>query len=218
MLIYACVSGHGFGHGSRTASVLIALRALRPDWHLVVSSTLPEAFLTTALEAARAIPGAGRIGRRLCRWDVGVVQADALGADAPATLVALEALERQLSATLAAEVAWLSDQGEAVLVLADVPPAAAQLARALGAPLAWLANFGWEAIYGAMGPAFAPWAEAALGLYRQGDLLLRCPWRCRWTGTCRRWPWGSPAARRIWTPAPCVASWGCRRTQAAACW
>ncbi len=175
MLIYACVSGHGYGHGSRTASVLTALRALQPDWHLVVSSTLSGVFLNTALEAARAIPGAGRIEQRFCRWDVGVVQADALGADAPATLLALEALERQLGATVATEAAWLHDQGEAVLVLADVPPSAALLARALGAPLAWLANFGWEAIYGAMGPAFAPWATVALNFYRQGDLLLRCP-------------------------------------------
>ncbi|MEY4746226.1 MAG: hypothetical protein RLZZ442_818, partial [Cyanobacteriota bacterium] len=62
-----------------------------------------------------------------------------------------------------------------LLVLADVPPAAAALARGLGAPLIWLASFGWEAIYGAMGDAFSPWADRCLAAYRQGDLLLRCP-------------------------------------------
>ena len=34
MLIYACISNHGYGHGSRSAAVLGALRALRPDWRL----------------------------------------------------------------------------------------------------------------------------------------------------------------------------------------
>jgi len=56
-----------------------------------------------------------------------------------------------------------------------VPPAAAALARGLGAPLIWLASFGWEAIYGAMGADFSPWADRCLAAYRQGDLLLHCP-------------------------------------------
>ena len=171
MLIYACVSGHGFGHGSRTASVLTALRLLQPDWRLVVSTSLSSDFLATALQAAVGKP----IELRSCRWDVGVVQADALGADGPATLAALAELEQDLPGLIARESAWLRRQGEPVLVLADVPPAAALLAGELGAPLVWLGNFGWDVIYAAMGPAFTSWATAAQDLYRRGDLLLRCP-------------------------------------------
>lgn len=171
MLIYACVSGHGFGHGSRTASVLMALRALRPDWRVVVSTSLPAGFLATALP----VDLVGPIEQRTCHWDVGVMQADALGADHPATLAALGDLERALPTLIDGEAAWLRRQGEPILVLADVPPAAARLAGELGAPLAWLGNFGWDVIYAAMGPAFAPWAEAARALYGRGDLLLRCP-------------------------------------------
>jgi hypothetical protein len=59
--------------------------------------------------------------------------------------------------------------------MADVPPAAALLAERLGAPLAWLASFGWEAIYGPMGPAFAAWAQHCRELYGRGSLLLHCP-------------------------------------------
>ena len=171
MLIYACVSGHGFGHGSRTAAVLTALRSLQPEWRLVVSTSLSPGFLATALQAVVGEP----IELRSCRWDVGVVQADALGADGPATLAALADLEQDLPDLIARESAWLRRQGEPVLVLADVPPAAAWLAGELGAPLVWLGNFGWDVIYGAMGPAFIPWATAAHDLYRRGDLLLRCP-------------------------------------------
>ena len=95
MLIYACVSAHGFGHGSRTASVLSALHGLRPHWRLVLSTALPEAFLRSAM-------GPLPFEHRPCRWDVGVVQADALGADAGATLAALTALEAELPAQLEA--------------------------------------------------------------------------------------------------------------------
>lgn len=168
MLIYACVSAHGYGHGSRTAAVLAALHRLRPDWRLVLSTMLPSDFLATAL-------GPVPFERRWARWDVGVIQADALGADPPATLAALAQLEADLPQLLEAETRWLRQQGQPVLVLADVPPAAARLAAAVGAPLVWLASFGWESIYGPMGGAFAGWAGRCLADYRRGDLLLRCP-------------------------------------------
>ncbi len=168
MLIHACVSSHGFGHGSRTASVLCELAALRPDWRLVLSTGLPPAFLELSF---------GRVPFELrpCRWDVGVIQADALGADADATLMALERLEEELPALVEREARWLEDQRQPVLVLGDVPPAAALLARRLRVPLVWLASFGWDAIHAPMGPAFHPWAERHRQLYGQGDLLLHCP-------------------------------------------
>ena len=168
MLIYCCISAHGFGHGSRTAAVLAALHRIRPSWRLVVSSALPASFLTTAF-------GPLPIERRTCRWDVGVLQADALGSDPVATLSALELLEQHLPQTIATEAAWLQLQGEQVLVLGDVPPAAAVLSDRIGAPLIWLASFGWDQIYQPLGPSFAPWAERCLAFYRRGDLLLECP-------------------------------------------
>jgi hypothetical protein len=126
MLIVACISGHGYGHLSRTASILTALHHLQPDWRLVLSTPLPAHTLGGAF-------GAVPFEHRPCRWDVGVVQADALGADAAATLEALDALERQLPSQVSREAAWRAGQGEPLLVLGDVPPAAAALAQALGA-------------------------------------------------------------------------------------
>ncbi|MCP9933035.1 hypothetical protein KBZ08_03810 [Cyanobium sp. Candia 9D4] len=168
MLICACVSSHGFGHGSRTASVLCELAALRPDWRLVISTGLPPAFLELSF-------GPVPFEVRPCRWDVGVVQADALGADAGATLTALERLKEELPALVEREARWLEAQRQPVLVLGDVPPAAALLARRLQVPLVWLASFGWDAIHAPMGPAFRPWVERHRRLYGQGDLLLHCP-------------------------------------------
>ena len=168
MLIYACISAHGFGHGSRSAAVLAALQRLRPHWRLVLSTALPPSFLATAFAPLA-------VQHRPCRWDVGVLQADALGSDPAATLVALEQLEGQLPAQLEREAAWLRAQGEPVLVIGDVPPAAALLAEAVGAPLIWLASFGWDVIYRPFGGPFEAWAEHCLALYRRGDLLLECP-------------------------------------------
>jgi hypothetical protein len=178
VLIYACVSAHGFGHGSRSAAVLTALHQLRPEWRLVISTTLPSAFLATAF-------GAVPYEQRLLRWDVGMVQADALDSDPPATLVALDQLEEALPQQLAEEAHWIRAQGQPVLVLADVPPAAARLAAAVDAPLVWLASFGWDAIYSPLGGAFRLWADRCADLYRRGNLLLHCP-------LGMPMPWGVP--------------------------
>ncbi|MFZ9849060.1 MAG: hypothetical protein ACO3EF_00665 [Vulcanococcus sp.] len=168
MLIVACVSSHGYGHGSRVAAVLSALHALEPGWRLVLSTALPTAFLRLAL-------GPVPFEHRPCRWDVGVIQADALGAAGPATLAALEALDQVLPAQLEREAAWIRSQGEPVLLLGDVPPSAADLAGSLGAPLLWMGNFGWDAIYRPMGEAFEARADQALAAYRRGQGLIQCP-------------------------------------------
>lgn len=168
MLIVACVSGHGFGHGSRVAAVLSQLHQLEPSWRLVLSTPLPASFLALAL-------GPVPFEHRPCRWDVGVIQADALGADAAATAAALAALEQELPLQLSREAAWIRAQQQPVLVLADVAPAAVDLAAAVGAPLVWQANFGWDGIYRPMGGALLPWAERAEQAYRRGQALIRCP-------------------------------------------
>ena len=168
MLIYACISSHGFGHGSRSAAVLSELAVLRPDWRLVLSTGLPESFLRLAF-------GSVPFELRPQRWDVGMVQADALAVDAEATLTALEQLDLELPERIACEVDWLNRQDSPVLVLADVPPAAALVAGGVGAPLVWLASFGWDAIYAPLGGALAQRAIACRDLYARGDLLLRCP-------------------------------------------
>jgi len=144
----------------------------------VLSTALPPSFLELAF-------GAVPFEQRPCRWDVGVIQADALGADGPATLAALAQLERELPAQLQREVDWIRRQGQPVLLLGDVPPAAAQLAQRLAAPLVWMGNFGWDAIYRPMGGAFIAEAERALECYRQGTALIRCP-------LALPMPWGLP--------------------------
>lgn len=182
MLIIACISSHGYGHGARVAALLGALHRQQPDCRFVLSTALAPAFLAQVFQG---VP----FEQRHCPWDVGVVQADALGSDPEATLIALEKLERELPALLEREAAYLrplleSHPGPA-LVLGDVPPAAALLAQRLGLPLIWQANFGWDAIYAEMGLAFRPWAEHCAQLYGQGQAVISCPFSLPM-------PWGIP--------------------------
>ena len=168
MLIYFCSSSHGFGHAARDAAVLQQLRRLRPEWTLVISSGLPSPVLKLLL-------GDASIQQRSCQWDVGMVQADALGVNQAATLGALDQLAQRLPALIEAEAQWLTSQRQPVMILGDIPPAAAALAQRLKSPLVWMSNFGWDDIYAPLGPAFQRWAAEASEAYRCGDLLLRCP-------------------------------------------
>jgi len=168
MLIYLCLSSHGFGHAARQATVLSALHRLQPSWRLVVSSRVSAEFL-------KLVCGSIPIEHRFVGWDVGMIQADALGVDEERTLEALKALETQLPQHLDQEMAWLAEQNTPVLVVADIPPAAAVLAKRLNAPLVWMGNFGWDDIYEPLGGLFSEYAAAAKANYQQGDLLLRCP-------------------------------------------
>ncbi len=168
MLIYVCLSSHGFGHAARQATVLSALHRLQPTWRLVVSSLVSEDFLKLAC-------GAVPVEQRFVGWDVGMIQADALGVDEEGTLNCLKALDRSLPQRLDQETAWLAKQKTPVLVVGDIPPSAAVLAERLGAPLVWMGNFGWDDIYEPLGGLFAEFAAAAKAQYAQGELLLRCP-------------------------------------------
>jgi len=69
----------------------------------------------------------------------------------------------------------LLSQGESLVVVGDVAPAAADLARELDLPLAWVASFGWDEIYGAMGPELAVATRQSLKRYRQGEVLDEVP-------------------------------------------
>ena len=169
MLIYLCLSSHGFGHAARQATVLSALHQLQPTWRLVVSSLVSADFLKLACGAD--VP----VEHRSVGWDVGMIQADALGVDQEKTLRSLKILDRSLPQRLDQEIAWLTKQKTPVLVVGDIPPSAAVLAERLGAPLVWMGNFGWDDIYAPLGGPFATYAAAAKAQYQKGQLLLRCP-------------------------------------------
>jgi hypothetical protein len=163
------VSGHGFGHSTRTAEVLRALRERAPDLPVAVCTSAP-AFLFEGV-----VPPPLEVRRVEC--DVGLVQRDALVIDEEATVQAWRRFMESWDALLAREAEWLRASA-ARLVLGDIPPLAFAAAAEAGLHSVGLTNFSWDWIYGHLGsrlPALAEASAWAREAYAKAGLLLRLP-------------------------------------------
>ena len=168
-MIAVYVSGHGFGHSTRTAEVLRAVRRRVPELPLTITTSAPS-FL---FEGVVAPP----LETRRIECDVGLVQKDALVIDEVATAARCRDFAAGWDDLVAAEAEWLRSSG-ARLVLGDIPPLAFAAADAAGVPSVGLGNFSWDWIYGHLAPREPALGEAAAlarDAYGQAALLLRLP-------------------------------------------
>ena len=168
MLIYVCLSSHGFGHASRQAAVLTELHRLRPDYRLVVSSNISRKFLEILF---KDIP----VELRSFIWDIGMIQNDAFNINIERTLVELDKLDAILPSRIKIEADWIISQRLNTIILADIPYSAAKLSKLIGAKLIWFGNFGWDDIYNPFDKILYKHRLNAYLNYKKGDLLLRCP-------------------------------------------
>ena len=164
--LYVAITNHGFGHVTRTASVLAALKQLQPDLQLILVTTAPQWLLESYL-------GRNFIYRP-CQLDIGVIQRDSLTMDLPATLAALQHIRKTAQETIAAESAFIQAQN-IPLVLADIPPLAVPIAKSAGVPCWMMSNFGWDLIYGDWGAEFAPEVDWIQSCFAECDRLFRLP-------------------------------------------
>lgn len=168
-MIAVYVSGHGYGHATRTGEVLRTLRGMAPGLPLEVVTSGPEALYR------EAVPGS--FGFRAEACDVGLVQRGSLLVDESATVEACAAFAAAWPSRLAREAAWLRSKG-ARLVLGDIPPLAFAAAAEAGLPAVGLGNFSWDWIYrhaARREPRLAEAAQAAASAYRGAELLLELP-------------------------------------------
>lgn len=168
-MIVAYITGHGFGHVTRTVEVLRTLGEMAPGLPRAVVSSAPGRLIRPVLGPAVVV--------RDEDCDVGLVQRDALVVDEEASLARWRELTSRWDERVAREAEWLCELG-AGLVLGDVPPLAFAAADRAGLPGVALANFSWDWIYrhlSARRPAFAEAAEWAAAAYRRATLLLRLP-------------------------------------------
>lgn len=198
-MILAYVSGHGYGHATRVAEVLRAVRARDGKLPITVVTAAPE-FLFR-----RGIPG--RVTVRALECDVGIAQKDALTIDEPATSRLWREFHAGNGDRVDAEWRWIHHSG-AKVVLGDVPPLAFEAAAEVGLPSVALANFSWDWVYRHMAPRQPALAEAATwaaSAYRHASLLLKLPF----AGDLRAFPTAIDiplVARR-----PCVSRAEARR-------
>ena len=163
------VSGHGFGHSTRTAEVLRAVRERAPRLPIAVCTSAPGFLFEGVVSPPLAL--------RRVECDVGLVQKDALVIDEEGTAAAWRDFRKGWDALVAREAAWLRQAGTR-LVLGDIPPLAFAAAGEAGRASVGLSNFSWDWIYGHLAsrvPALAEAAARAREAYTRADLLLRLP-------------------------------------------
>ena len=132
------VSGHGFGHTSRTIEVIHAVLRRRPDVTVVVKTSAPRRLFERTLR--------GRIGLVEMTCDAGMIQNDSLNVDTAASVREAKAFQEQLPELASTEASFLTDSA-ARAVVGDIPPLAFEAAAAAGVPSIAIGNFTWDWIY-----------------------------------------------------------------------
>jgi hypothetical protein len=133
------ISGHGFGHASRSIELLNVLATRRPDARLVVRTSVPAwLFRASAPEHVELMP---------LETDVGVAQIDSLHVDEDETLRRAAAFYGGFERRVETEAAFLTGT-RAAIVVGDIPPLAFAAAARSRVPSVAVGNFTWDWIYG----------------------------------------------------------------------
>jgi hypothetical protein len=164
--LYVSMTNHGFGHATRAAAVAAMVKDLAPEVDLILATTAPKWLLDEYVSVEYEY--------RPVALDIGVIQADSLTMDLPATLAKLNHIRTDEAPLIETEAAYLRQRG-VNLVLADIPPLAVPLAHAAGVPCWMMSNFGWDFIYRAFGDEFAETVAWIESCFNQCDRLFRLP-------------------------------------------
>lgn len=165
--LYCAVTGHGFGHAVRMASIAQQIQSICPDVLLIMATRSPRWLLESYID--------GDFIYRSQALDVGVVQSDSLRMDIARTLAQMTALYQGKDSLVKGEVNYLRNN-RVDLVLADIPALATAIAHQAGVPCWLVGNFGWNFIYREWGQAFDDIVSHLEADYAQCDRLFRLPW------------------------------------------
>lgn len=132
------ISPHGFGHAARACAVIASLHNLLPNLKFEILTTVPEYFFKEALDF--------NFEYRLFQSDVGVVQANALSEDLPATVSQLEQF-LPLDGERAVQLGKSLKQAQVDLIICDIAPVGLAAAACAGIPSVLIENFTWDWIY-----------------------------------------------------------------------
>lgn len=165
-VLYVAITHHGFGHLTRTVSVVAEIQRQLPELLPVLVTNAPRWLIEAHLP--------GDFLHRPRALDAGVIQSDSLTIDQAATLTKLRHLQAQSSSLIAAEADFIQ-QNRVRLILADIPPLATAIAQAAGIPCWMLSNFGWDFIYRAWGGEFVEIADSIAERFESCDRLFRLP-------------------------------------------
>jgi hypothetical protein len=165
-ILYISITNHGFGHATRTASVVAAIQKICPDILVIIVTTAPRWLLESYIK--------GDFIHRPRAYDLGVLQPDSLTMDKEATLDKLLEIKKNQNSIIAGEVNFIK-QNRVNLILADIPFLATKIAASANIPCWMMSNFGWDFIYRDWGGKFIEIADWIGDCYSQCDMLYRLP-------------------------------------------
>lgn len=167
-LIWAAISGHGFGHAAQVVPVLNALHRLIPDLRVLLRTTVPPSFFKDRL---------------LPPWDVSPIQQDVGGVQNGPLKIDVEATWREHYRFHSTWKERLQTEIEAMriaapnVVLADTPYLALAAGKAAAIPTIALVSFTWDLVLSEYVAPPSIESQAILQLirqaYAQADLALR---------------------------------------------
>lgn len=132
------ISGHGFGHASRSIEIINALVDRRPGLTVIIrSSVAPWLVERTAREGIVLSPA---------EVDTGVVQLDSLSLDSRTSIEDAERFMATFDERVVAEASFLR-QHDAVISISDLPALGIAAGHAAGIPALASGNFTWDWIY-----------------------------------------------------------------------
>jgi L-arabinokinase len=164
------VSGHGFGHATRSTVSIGAIAQIGIRVTVVTSAPL---FLFD--DAKKDFPELLEV--REAYLDVGVVQADAISVDSRDTMARLKEFMADASEKIEQEANWLRSKG-VKLVLADASFVPCAAAKRAGVPSAFVSNFTWDSIlevYKDKEGKDDALVKRVFELCREANYLLRMP-------------------------------------------
>jgi hypothetical protein len=160
------ISGHGFGHASRSIEVINAILAKRPETRVGVRTAAPRWLFDLTVK--------GKVTFGTLECDTGVVQSDALTLDEADSIRRASSFHSDLVTRAASETRVLRELG-AGLIVGDIPPLAFAVGAAAGIPSVGLGNFTWDWVYYPrvrLAPSLLP---AIRGAYAKASMALRLP-------------------------------------------
>jgi hypothetical protein len=164
--LYIAITSHGFGHAVRAASVAAAIQERCPEILLILVTTVPRWLLETYIP--------GDFIHRPRALDVGVIQSDSLTMDLEGTLEKVQKVRSDARSIIAGEVNFIRTN-RVGMILADIPPLAANIASSAAIPCWMMSNFGWDFIYRDWGGEFIEIADWISECYGMCDRLFRLP-------------------------------------------
>jgi L-arabinokinase len=162
------VSGHGFGHASRSIEVINAILAKRPETRIGVRTSAPRWLFDLTVK--------GKVAFSTLECDTGVVQVDALTLDEADSIRRAWAFHSDMVTRAASETRILHELG-AGLIVGDIPPLAFAVGGSAGIPSIAIGNFTWDWVYAdyprvRLAPQLLP---ALRGAYGKVSISLRLP-------------------------------------------